>query len=62
MAKKHMRVERKKRPSKKLLEEKVDFLRQLAEKHIPLCCFKEYNAVQEAYRDIKRYIRNTKYR
>ena len=57
-----MRVERKKRPSKKLLEEKVDFLRQLAEKHIPPCCFKEYNAVQEAYRDIKRYIRNTKYR
>ena len=62
MTKGHKMAERKKRSSKKLLEEKLDFLRQLAEKHIPYSCFKEQQEVQDAYRDLMKYIKDTKYR
>tara|TARA_Y100000310_G_C20592460_1_gene768805 strand:- start:1036 stop:1233 length:198 start_codon:yes stop_codon:yes gene_type:complete len=59
---KKMVSKRMKRPTKRSLEEELDFLKQLAEKHIPYSCFKEHKAVQDAYKHLRSYIRDSSYR
>ena len=59
---KKIKTEGKKNPTKRSLEEELDFLKQLAQKHIPYSCFGEQRAVQDAYKHLRRYIRDSKYK